>query len=1039
MAHTRLDALVNCRICRQVSIGVFLSISLVEAAILVLSYRNYERDLEKRLEHAGRSGIISGYGMLSHAQDRDLLIFGRMILNNTDVVGGAIYREPGEFVGSFGEAPQMTPAELAVQRRTANGTRLEAVWPATLTGLPVTVVGRLDASWIQPELRAFVWRILGLVLLISLVVFGISMWIVHTKVLRPILAIRERMVAASGDPGNPGSYRFSNDRDDEIGDVVRAFNTMIRRVAESVSSLTRARSELAEANVFLEGEVQERTRNLSTEIEERIRVQKALEENENLLRMVTDSLPAFIAYVDSDLRFRMNNRAYEDWFGIPRDDLVGRHVRDVLGAERFATVRENFDSVLRGETIAFEHRLTNPDGRTMDTQATYVPRLGEDGAVQGFVSLVSDITHLKNAERALKGREAQLRALINNSPGAIHLKDTEGRYLFANMQFETYAGITSGEEFGKTPHDLFPKELADRMCAHDKRVMKSGAAYQREFEIADRNGNPQTRMTAKFPVFGPEGDLIGLGAIDTDITERKNAERIIEERDTRLRALMDSVTEGIVTINDRGIIESVNAAVERDFGYSADDLIGKNVAILMPEPDHSHHETYIKNYLRTGQGKILGQGAREVVGLRKDGSHIPLEITIGEMRVNGQRGFIGSMRDITERKKTEEQLYQAQKMEAVGQLTGGVAHDFNNLLTVILGNLEMLEEDFSDDERSLRRAGAARRAVERGAELTQRLLAFSRRQALEPTILAMNGLVAGMDDMLRRALGETVELKTALAPDLWSTSVDVAQFESALLNLTVNARDAMTAGGRLTIETANVEPDEDFTAGNADIAPGPYAMVAVTDSGTGMPPDVMERVFEPFFTSKDVGKGSGLGLSMVYGFVKQSGGYVSIYSEEGHGTTVKLYFPRAGVEDTAPEIAPAVGELLVGAETILVVEDEAEVRDTAGAILAELGYRVLFAGTGQAALDILEETEDVDLVFTDVVMPGGMSGFDLALKIRERFGDRNVLFTSGYADGALQRHAEILKTARRIIKPYSRKSLARAIRNALGDEGRSRS
>ena len=396
----------------------------------------------------------------------------------------------------------------------------------------------------------------------------------------------------------------------------------------------------------------------------------------------------------------------------------------------------------------------------------------------------------------------------------------------------------------------------------------------------------------------------------------------------------------------------------------------------------------------------------------------------------------GTVQDITEVKQTEAQLQQAQKMEAVGQLTGGVAHDFNNLLTVILGNLQLLERRVEGDARIQKRVRRASDAALRGADLTKRLLAFSRRQVLEPEVVGLDGLVAGMDDLLRRTLGEAIEIKTALADELWPATVDRHQLESALLNLAINARDAMPSGGKLTIETANSRLEDEYVARHAYVVTGDYVMLAVTDTGTGMSPEVIEHAFEPFFTTKGAGKGSGLGLSMVYGFVKQSRGHVNIYSEEGHGTTVKLYLPRAkpGDEAVAEEAAPEVVVRSEG-ETILVVEDDAAVREIAVALLEDRGYRVLEAGDGRTALGVLDEHPDIDLLLTDVVMPGGMGGPDLARNARERRPDLKVLYTSGYTENAIVHGGVLDEGVEMIGKPYQTEELAQKVRQVLDEQG----
>lgn len=390
-------------------------------------------------------------------------------------------------------------------------------------------------------------------------------------------------------------------------------------------------------------------------------------------------------------------------------------------------------------------------------------------------------------------------------------------------------------------------------------------------------------------------------------------------------------------------------------------------------------------------------------------------------------------RDIEE---LNERLRRAQRLEAVGQLTGGVAHDFNNLLTVVLGNAELLAELNQGNPQQRKLAEMISAAAQRGAELTQRLLAFARKQALVPKVVALNPLVAGLDPLLRRTLGEHIEIELIRAAGLWPALVDPGQLENALLNLCLNARDAMPSGGRLTLETANARLDADYAALHIDVQAGQYVMVAVSDTGSGISPQHLKQVFEPFFTTKPTGKGTGLGLSMVYGFVKQSAGHVAIYSELGQGTTVRLYLPRANAEDTSgagSEEATGTDTPMGGRGTILLVEDDADVRAYALSQLQGFGYTVMEAADGPTALAILQKRSDIDLLFTDVVMPGGMNGRALADAARRLYPQLRVLYTSGYTENAIVHHGRLDEGARLLGKPYRRSELDRAVRAALAE------
>jgi PAS domain S-box-containing protein len=503
---------------------------------------------------------------------------------------------------------------------------------------------------------------------------------------------------------------------------------------------------------------------------------------------------------------------------------------------------------------------------------------------------------------------------------------------------------------------------------------------------------------------------------------------MIEEREARLRSILDTAPDAIITIDQRGIVQSFSNAAERLFGYAAGEVIGHNVNMLMSSPHHEAHDGYLERYLRTGEKRIIGIG-REVEARRKDGSIFPMELAVGEVKQQDGRLFTGFIRDLTARAKLENELRQSQKMEAIGQLTGGVAHDFNNLLTVIIGNLEMLEKRVSDGEgREILKE--AQEAAGFGAQLANRLLAFGRRQPLHPEEIDLNALVNGIVDLLRRTLGRTIVIDTKLSPATPIIMADEGQFENMLLNLAINARDAMPDGGRLTVRTEIVEIDPGHDV-SADLKLGHYASLAVTDSGSGMTAEVRQRAFEPFFTTKEVGKGSGLGLSMVYGFVKQSGGTVRLYSELGLGTTVRIYLPVHAEQPMADVPAnPDVSLERNATETILVVEDDPRVRRVSVRRLSDLGYKVLEAESAAQALEMLGDTP-VDLVFTDVVMPGGMSGLELAEEVRRRWPQMPILLTSGFADPGAAQDTVSRTRAGWLSKPYNTKALQGKLRELL--------
>ena len=499
-----------------------------------------------------------------------------------------------------------------------------------------------------------------------------------------------------------------------------------------------------------------------------------------------------------------------------------------------------------------------------------------------------------------------------------------------------------------------------------------------------------------------------------------------------LEALLEAAVDSILTIDDRGIIRTANRSAEALFGYSNDEMVGRNVSCLMPETWAENHDAYIRNYLDIGEGKIIGIG-REVTGKKRDGTHFPLHLSVSEFRDGDSIYFCGIIHDLTARNASERALRMSQRLEAIGQLSGGVAHDFNNLLTVIVGNLELLEQRIAEPQQ-LELLQEALEAAELGADLTNRLLAFAKRSILRPKVVNINALVDDLSGILSRTLGSQIAFDASLADGLWKTLADPGQVETALLNLVVNARDAMPDGGSLIIETSNAVIDRNYGAPEIDVEPGDYIRLSVSDTGTGMPDDIVQQVFEPFFTTKKASGGTGLGLSIVYGFAKQSGGNLTIYSENGFGTTANLYLPRHdGTAETAgeePDDKPAKSYLGSG-ELILVAEDDARVRKLTLQRLDVLNYRTVVANDGNEALRLLRENADIELVFTDLVMPGGLSGYEVADIVLKEYPNVSVLLTSGYAEDLVHSEQLASRSIQLLRKPYRQAELARILREIL--------
>lgn len=539
------------------------------------------------------------------------------------------------------------------------------------------------------------------------------------------------------------------------------------------------------------------------------------------------------------------------------------------------------------------------------------------------------------------------------------------------------------------------------------------------------------------PIVAEDGRLLGFGKITRDISDRVAAADRLTMNESRLQALVDTVldtlVDGLIIIDRTGRVQVYNRACEKLFGYQSAEVVGNNVKMLMPPDIEREHDQYLINYQTTGIRKIIGI-SREVVGQRKDGSTFPMHLAVGEATHLGEPIYVGIIRDLSERDQVESQLRQSQKMEAVGQLAGGLAHDFNNILMLISVNVEALL-DQEVPARTRERLEQIEKSASRAAELTQQLLAYSRRQPLQPRLTDLNELVFATSKLLGRTLGEHIEIEAILADDLWITNVDRTQLETSLVNLSLNARDAMPGGGQLLIETRNVILDQDYVSQNPDVAVGAYAMLAVTDTGTGIPPDALEKVFEPFFTTKEVGRGTGLGLSMVYGFIKQSNGHIKVYSELNRGTSIKMYLPRADGTVEAQPVASAAS-LATGNERLLVVEDNADVRARICEILRGLGYTVDEAADGMAGLMQCESAQpSYDLLLTDVVMPGPIGGKALADAVSSRWPDTPIVFMSGYTEDAITHQGRLEAGVRLLAKPFRRHELAQMIRQALDERG----
>jgi PAS domain S-box-containing protein len=960
-------------------------------------------------------------------------------------------------------------------------------------------------------------------------------------------------------------------------------------------------------------------------------------------------------------------------------------VVDYFAPEYRDRIRQVFDACAsEGRPFDEEMELITATDRRIWVRSIGEPEYGQDGSIIGVQGAFHNITDRKRAEAALKHSEELYRHAAEASQAALWDYDMVTGKISFSEAFQHLLGYERIEDMPETFEaymQLMHPEDQQRVRQKAKRLV-AGETNDRataEFRLLTPSGQYRWVQSNSKVIRDQQGRAIRRMGSTVDIHERRVAEQQLREQAERMRGILETATEAIITIDESGTIESANPATERIFGYRVEELLGRNVRMLMTEDQQHRHDDGLKRYMATGEARIIGT-LRRLEAVHKDGRVFPIELAVSEMTLQGRRIFtgfiqdttaeelarsaleaserrfravarattdviwelvmetselswsdgleqafgytveeagnkvqwwmdrvhpddrevtvssleaafanrdlhwtaeyrflhkaghyaividsafiipgeksqpdrmIGGMKDVTEQRKAqqklaeqaellnkardaifvtdldgivtywnrgaeqlygwktqeilgesiidavisgrsrwdrimrklldsggwdgqmrqrhrddrernvqchltlvldkadrpksvlaintdmtekldlEEQLRQSQRLESIGQLTGGVAHDFNNLLTVILGNAELLSEALESNEELRSMAELTKSAASRGAELTNQLLSFARRQKLEPQPVDVLDLVNSMKPLLQRSLPEHIEITTSHEPGLWKAEIDPGQLESALLNLALNARDAMPRGGRLGLSISNTKLDEDYVRNHAEVQAGDFVQIAVTDTGEGIRPEIMKRLFEPFFTTKEKGRGTGLGLPMVYGFIKQSGGHIRVYSEVGIGTTVRMYLPRSENHTQPRQRAEKGDEAPRGTERVLVVEDDALVLHHVGHLIRQLGYDVTMASTGDEALELVRSGAEFDLLFTDVIMPGSLKGPDLAREVRRIHPDIRVLFTSGYTEDALTAEDLAQEPVRLLQKPYRKAALAQTLREVL--------
>lgn len=642
-----------------------------------------------------------------------------------------------------------------------------------------------------------------------------------------------------------------------------------------------------------------------------------------------------------------------------------------------------------------------------------------------------------NVINALEEEEQKFQKFAESASDWFWMQDKDFRFVSLGIETGQDVGFSEESVIGRLREDFAAEDTTTEKWRRLRADLEARRPFRNFiYELRRSSGPPLTISTSGIPLFDKNGNFTGYLGTGEDLSPILHRDRMLAAAEERLRVTFDAMTVGVIVIDTQGIIRFFNPKAQEMFGYSPDEVMDKNISMLMPEPDRTQHDGYIRAFRTTGHRKIIGIG-REVRGQRKDGSAVPLHLGVSELELNGKPHFIGALTDLTKIKILEAQLRRAVKLDAIGQLGGGIAHDFNNLLGIVLGNLELLQRDFSPEEKSFKRAGKAIAAAQRGAALTRHLLNFSR-QTPEKRELApvdINETISELKDLLSILLRANITLRIDLANELPLAHTEKGEFNDSLVNLAVNARDAMPDGGTLSIETSLVElSDEDRD--ELGLRPGSYVLISMSDTGCGMSKATLERIFEPFFTTKGPGQGTGLGLPSVYGLAKRSGGQTAVTSEEGVGTTFRIYLPA--VADPAPRKAEepedhaqtAIGDP-DGSHTILVVDDESDLVELARSNLQESGYRVLATASPEEAKKMLAEDTPIDLLLTDVVMPGGIGGVDLAEAASSLRPGLRILFTSGFA-GQHFDPASLTKWGGDLLpKPYSKQDLLHAVRKKL--------
>ncbi|MGD0820443.1 MAG: PAS domain S-box protein [Desulfomonilia bacterium] len=772
----------------------------------------------------------------------------------------------------------------------------------------------------------------------------------------------------------------------------------------------------------------------------RKQAEETIRESEKKYRTILESMQESYFEIDLKGNYTFFNDSLCEDHGYSRQELMGMNYKAYTTPETAKRAYQFFNEIYRTgrPKRSLDHVIIRKDGSRRIIDMSISLMLSPSGEPIGFWGVGRDVTERIEAEQALKKSEERYRTILDTMEEGYFEDDLKGTLTFINDAGCRLMGYDRDELIGMTYRNYSSPETARHMYEVYHRIFESGnPEFMMDYEIIRKDGSVRTHQANAALLRDHAGEPKGFRILVRDVTERKKAEDALRLSEERYRTILDTMEEGYYEVDLKGSFTFVNDAGCRLLGYERDELVGMNYRNYhSPETARHMYEVYHPMF-ETGKTEFL----MDYEVIRKDGSVRTHQANSTILRDHAGRpkGFRVLARDITERKRAEDekakleaQLLQAQKMESVGRLAGGVAHDFNNMLSVILGYTELIKLRLEPDNPLLHDLMEIERAAGRSKDITAQLLAFSRKQIISPRPMNLNDLISSTQKTLARLIGEDIDLRFYPGEGLWSIRFDLSQMEQILVNLAVNARDAMPHGGKLTVETANILMNEDYCRVHLGSTPGPYVLLAVSDNGSGMDKETLQNVFEPFFTTKEIGKGTGLGLATVYGIVQQNNGFINVYSEQGQGTTFKIYLPRSmdGVEVSEEILEQPVA---LGSGKILLVEDDDLMRKMTTDMLKTIGYSVLAVGSPLEALSICEEKDArFDLVITDVVMPG-MSGRELRDKLGIIRPDIKVLFMSGYTSNVIVHHGVLEEGVHFIQKPFSLNDFARKIQEAMTD------